>query len=49
MGAFMIALTVAFGHEFGLILGVPLFALGTGIRIYEEERLLRDEFGALLL
>ena len=46
MGAFLIALAIAFGHEFGLILGVPLFALGTGIRIYEEERLLRGEFGA---
>ena len=46
MAAFLVAMAIAFGHEFGLILGVPLFALGTGIRIREEEKLLRGEFGA---
>lgn len=46
MGAFMFAFAIACGHEFGLILGVPMFALGTGIRIREEEKLLRGEFGA---
>ena len=46
MACFLIAMAIAFGHEFGLIPGVPLFILGTGIRIYEEERLLRGEFGA---
>ena len=46
MGAFLIAMAIAFGHEFGLILALPLFALGTSIRIREEERLLRGEFGA---
>ena len=46
MGCFLIAMAIAFGHEFGLILGLPLFALGTGIRIREEEKLLRGEFGA---
>jgi protein-S-isoprenylcysteine O-methyltransferase Ste14 len=45
MGAFLIAMAIAFGHEFGLLVGLPLFALGTGIRIREEERLLRGEFG----
>ena len=46
MGCFLIAMAIAFGHEYGLIPGLPLFALGTGIRIREEERLLRGEFGA---
>src|SRR5205085_753646 len=46
MGAFLIAMAIAFGHEYGLIAGLPLFALGTAIRIREEERLLRGEFGA---
>ena len=46
MGAFLIAMAIAFGHEFGLILPLPLFALGTFIRIREEEKLLRGEFGA---
>ncbi len=46
MGCFLIAMAIAFGHEFGLIAGLPLFALGTFIRIREEERLLRGEFGA---
>jgi protein-S-isoprenylcysteine O-methyltransferase Ste14 len=46
MGAFLIAMAIAFGHEFGLILAIPLFALGTFIRIREEEKLLRGEFGA---
>jgi protein-S-isoprenylcysteine O-methyltransferase Ste14 len=46
MAAFLLALAIAFGHEFGLILAIPLFGLGTSIRIREEERLLRGEFGA---
>ncbi len=46
MGAFLVAMAIAFGHEFGLIAGLPLFALGTAIRIREEEKLLRGEFGA---
>jgi protein-S-isoprenylcysteine O-methyltransferase Ste14 len=46
MGSFMIAFAIAFGHEFSLILALPLFAIGTGIRIHEEEKLLRGEFGA---
>jgi protein-S-isoprenylcysteine O-methyltransferase Ste14 len=46
MGCFLIAMAIALGHEFGLILAIPLFALGTSIRIREEEKLLRGEFGA---
>ena len=46
MGAFLVAMAIAFGHEAGLIVGLPLFALGTFIRVREEERLLRGQFGA---
>jgi protein-S-isoprenylcysteine O-methyltransferase Ste14 len=46
MAAFLIALAVAFGHEAQLLVAVPLFALGTWIRVREEEKLLRAEFGA---
>lgn len=42
----MIAMAVAFGHYWGLIPGVPLYWIGTILRIREEERLLRDQFGA---
>jgi protein-S-isoprenylcysteine O-methyltransferase Ste14 len=45
MAAFLVAMAIAFGHLLGLILAVPLFALGTGIRVREEERLLKAEFG----
>ncbi|QNA84124.1 isoprenylcysteine carboxylmethyltransferase family protein [Sphingomonas sp. So64.6b] len=41
----MIALAVAFGHPLHLLIGVPLYALGTWLRIAEEERLLREMFG----
>ena len=44
--AFMIAMAVAFGHWRGLVLGVPLYWLGTWMRIRIEERMLRDRFGA---
>ncbi|HST36341.1 MAG TPA: isoprenylcysteine carboxylmethyltransferase family protein [Allosphingosinicella sp.] len=46
MGAFLIALAIAFGHPASLLVTAPLFALGTAIRIREEEKLLRVEFGA---
>ena len=42
----LIAMAVAFGHYWGLILGVPLYWMGTVLRILEEERLLRAQFGA---
>jgi protein-S-isoprenylcysteine O-methyltransferase Ste14 len=45
MGAFLVAMAIAFGHFAGLVVAVPLFALGTWIRIREEERLLRAQFG----
>jgi protein-S-isoprenylcysteine O-methyltransferase Ste14 len=45
MGSFLLAMAIAFGHFAGLAAGAPLFALGTWIRIREEERLLRAEFG----
>jgi len=44
--AFMIAMAIAFGHTRNLILGVPLYALGTWMRVAHEERLLRAQFGA---
>jgi protein-S-isoprenylcysteine O-methyltransferase Ste14 len=46
MALFLLGLAVSFGHERNLILGVPLFAAGTWLRIREEERLLRATFGA---
>jgi|KBSMisStaDraftv2_1062788.scaffolds.fasta_scaffold214501_3 protein-S-isoprenylcysteine O-methyltransferase Ste14 len=42
----VIAMAVAFGHYWGLILGVPLYWIGTILRVREEERLLRAQFGA---
>jgi protein-S-isoprenylcysteine O-methyltransferase Ste14 len=45
MAAFLIAMAIAFGHLLGLIAAVPLFVLGTWIRVREEERLLKAEFG----
>ena len=44
--AMLLALGIAFGHGRGLILGFPLFAAGTWIRVQEEEALLRRHFGA---
>jgi protein-S-isoprenylcysteine O-methyltransferase Ste14 len=43
---FMIAMAIAFGHTRNLIVGVPLYALGTWMRVAHEERLLRTQFGA---
>jgi protein-S-isoprenylcysteine O-methyltransferase Ste14 len=43
---FMIAMAIAFGHYRGLIVGMPLYWLGTWIRVGREERLLRARFGA---
>ncbi|MBX3565079.1 MAG: isoprenylcysteine carboxylmethyltransferase family protein [Sphingomonas sp.] len=44
--AFMLAMAVAFGHWRGLILGVPLYWIGTWMRVSIEERMLRGQFGA---
>ena len=43
--AWLLAMAVAFGHYRGLILGVPLYAIGTWLRVLEEEKLLRAHFG----
>ncbi len=43
--AMLLAVAVAFGHWWGLILAIPLFAYGTWIRVREEERLLHARFG----
>jgi len=45
MALFLFALALAFGHMANLALGVPLFLLGTWIRVHEEEKLLRAQFG----
>jgi len=45
MTLFLVALAIAFGHERNLVVGAPLFLLGTWIRVHEEEKLLRAEFG----
>jgi protein-S-isoprenylcysteine O-methyltransferase Ste14 len=44
--AWMIAMAIAFGHWRGLILGVPLYWIGTWMRVSKEETLLRAQFGA---
>jgi protein-S-isoprenylcysteine O-methyltransferase Ste14 len=43
---FLLSLAAATGHERALVLAVPIFALGTQVRIRSEEALLRAEFGA---
>jgi protein-S-isoprenylcysteine O-methyltransferase Ste14 len=46
MALFLAALAIGLGHYANLIAGVPLFAAGSFLRIREEERLLREKFGA---
>lgn len=46
LGLFMIAMAVAYGHVANLIVGMPIFLLGTWLRVMTEEKLLRAEFGA---
>jgi protein-S-isoprenylcysteine O-methyltransferase Ste14 len=41
----LVAIGVGFGHLVALTLGVPLFLIGTAIRMREEERLLVGQFG----
>jgi protein-S-isoprenylcysteine O-methyltransferase Ste14 len=45
MALFLLALAVALGHELHLLVAAPLFAAGTWIRVREEEKLLRAQFG----
>lgn len=42
----MLAMALALGHWRGLILGVPLYWIGTWMRVTREEKLLRAQFGA---
>jgi protein-S-isoprenylcysteine O-methyltransferase Ste14 len=46
MALFLLALAIGLGHEANLLAGAPCFALGTWIRVREEEKLLRAQFGA---
>lgn len=39
------ALGIGLGHIWGLVAAIPVFVLGTAIRIREEEKLLRMQFG----
>ncbi len=41
----MVAMAIADGHTRNLLLAVPIFAIGTWLRIRNEERLLREQFG----
>ena len=45
MGLFLAGLAVGLGHEANLLFALPLFALGTAIRVRAEERLLAQRFG----
>jgi protein-S-isoprenylcysteine O-methyltransferase Ste14 len=45
LGLFMFAMALAFGHWRNLILAVPLYAIGTWMRVMREEGLLRAQFG----
>jgi len=45
MFLFMLGLAAALGHWPQLIVGVPLFLGGTGVRTRLEDRLLQDQFG----
>jgi len=42
----LIALAIAYGNAARLVLALPIYVLGTWLRIAEEERLLHDAFGA---
>jgi protein-S-isoprenylcysteine O-methyltransferase Ste14 len=42
----ILAMALALGHWRGLILGVPLYWIGTWMRVVREEKLLRAQFGA---
>lgn len=46
LGCFMFAMAIAYGHTLNLIVAVPIFALGTWMRVRHEEIVLRETFGA---
>jgi len=45
MALILLALAIGLGNEWRLIVALPLYALGTWLRIAEEEKLLRAMFG----
>ena len=45
LASFTLAIAVAYGHLSHLWIAAPVYALGTGLRVREEERLLRARFG----
>lgn len=46
LGCFMLAMALAYGHLANLLVAVPVFALGTWMRVRHEEVVLRATFGA---
>jgi len=46
LSLFMFAMAIAFGHVRNLVVAIPVFALGTWMRVVREEGLLRAQFGA---
>jgi protein-S-isoprenylcysteine O-methyltransferase Ste14 len=42
----LVATALVISHWIGLVAGVVFFAIGTSIRVREEEKLLRSQFGA---
>jgi protein-S-isoprenylcysteine O-methyltransferase Ste14 len=46
LGFIMLAMAIAYGHTMNLIVGIPLFAFGTWMRVRHEEVVLRAAFGA---
>jgi protein-S-isoprenylcysteine O-methyltransferase Ste14 len=45
MGLLLLALAIGLGNEWRLVVTLPLYALGTWLRIAEEEKLLQAAFG----
>lgn len=47
LAMFLLLIAIAFGfcHPWALLAGVPVFLIGTAIRVREEERLLIEQFG----
>lgn len=46
LALFMLAMATAYGHPLQLLIGAPIFALGTWRRVASEEAVLRAQFGA---
>ena len=43
----MFSIAIGYGHVADMLPGVPVFFLGTWLRVSEEERLLRNMFGSV--